>query len=152
MIRFLLMTCVLLAFAPRHSTALTVTDPRCEYRNNPLGVDVAQPRLGWTLESSRRSEQQTAYQVLVASRQALLDQDHGDLWDSGKVVSSTQNQIPYGGVDLISHRQVFWKARVWDGAAAPTAWSACATWTMGVMKPADWQAEWITFGNAGRHS
>ena len=148
MIRFLLMTCVLLAFAPRHSTALTVTDPRCEYRNNPLGVDVAQPRLGWTLESSRRSEQQTAYQVLVASRQALLDQDHGDLWDSGKVVSSTQNQIPYGGVDLISHRQVFWKARVWDGAAAPTAWSACATWTMGVMKPADWQAKWITFGNA----
>ena len=139
---------VWLAFATCLSTAMTVTNPRCEYRTNPLGVDVAQPRLGWTLESSRRGERQTAYRVLVASRQALLDQDQGDLWDSGKVANAAQNQIPYAGTDLTSNRQVFWKVRVWDGAAAPTAWSTGATWTMGVMKPDDWQAKWITLGTA----
>ena len=143
-----LLTCGLLAFATGHGTAMTVTNPRCEYRINPLGVDVAQPRLEWNLESSRRGERLTAYQVLAASSQELLDRDKGDLWDNGKVVGATQNQIPYGGADLTSNRQVFWKVRVWDGAAAPTAWSPGATWTMGVLKPDDWQAKWITFGNA----
>jgi alpha-L-rhamnosidase len=88
------LTCGLLAFSTGHGTAMTVTNLRCEYRSNPLGVDVAQPRLGWTLESSRRGETQTAYQVLVASSQALLDQNKGDLWDSGQVSSTALNQIP----------------------------------------------------------
>jgi alpha-L-rhamnosidase len=40
---------------------------RCEYCENPLGIDVAQPRLSWVSESAHRGEVQTAYQVLVAS-------------------------------------------------------------------------------------
>ena len=36
---------------------------RCEYLVNPLGVDAAQPRLRWVLESQRgeRGRSQTAY-------------------------------------------------------------------------------------------
>src|ERR1035438_4424543 len=58
---------------------------RCEYLDNPLGIDSLQPRLSWVLESKQRAEMQTAYQILAASSEALLKADSGDLWDTGKV-------------------------------------------------------------------
>ena len=48
---------------------------RCEYRVNPLGVDVPAPRLSWIMvaaNSNQRGVRQTAYRVLVASTAALL--------------------------------------------------------------------------------
>jgi alpha-L-rhamnosidase len=47
--------------------AAEVVDLRCEYRVNPLGIDVLKPRLSWEMKSDRRGEVQTAYQILVAS-------------------------------------------------------------------------------------
>jgi hypothetical protein len=123
--------------------AMTVMNLACEDRINPLGIDVAQPRLGWTLQSSQRGDTQTAYQILVASTQALLDSNTGDLWDSGTVATNRQNQIPYGGAALQTSQPVFWKVRVWDANGIASPWSATATWAMGVLNPADWQAQWI---------
>jgi hypothetical protein len=125
------------------SQAITVANLSCEDRANPLGIDVTQPRLGWTLQSSQRGDTQTAYQILVASSQALLNADTGDLWDSGMVATNQLNQILYGGAPLQTSQQVFWKVRVWDVNQAASAWSASATWTMGVLNAGDWQAKWI---------
>src|SRR5208283_92592 len=90
------------------SHAITITNLACEDRINPLGIDVAQPRLGWTLQSSQRGDTQTAYQILVASSQSLLNSNTGDLWDSGMVTTNRQNQISYGGAALQTAQQVFW--------------------------------------------
>ena len=123
--------------------SLFVTNLACEYRVNPLGVDLTQPRLGWTLQSSQRGDKQTAYQILVASSQALLDANAGDLWDSGQIISEAQNQIQYGGAALQTSQQVFWKVRVWDVSSAASPWSPSAIWTMSVLNPSDWSAQWI---------
>jgi hypothetical protein len=68
--------------------AVEVENLRCEYLENPLGIDVAKPRLSWKLETGdlkpERGIKQTAYQVLVASTPELLAKDQGDLWDSGR--------------------------------------------------------------------
>jgi len=43
---------------------------RCEYLENPLGIDVVKPRLSWQLKASnpiQQGQMQSAYQVLVAS-------------------------------------------------------------------------------------
>jgi hypothetical protein len=37
--------------------------------------------LSWLLKSPRRSQKQTAYQVLVASSPATLEHNQGDVWD-----------------------------------------------------------------------
>src|SRR5438067_3026109 len=66
---------------------LRAGDLRCEYRRDPRGIDVAQPRLSWMLLSDRRGDRQAAYQVLVASTADALARDGGDVWDSGKVAS-----------------------------------------------------------------
>lgn len=54
---------------------LKVERLRCEYLVNPLGVDSAQPRLSWTLDSKERGQVQTAYQILVASSPDALRKD-----------------------------------------------------------------------------
>ena len=126
---------------------------RCEYRENPLGMDRLTPRLGWVLEaggpqSQVRGLRQTSYQILVASSAELLEHDRGDLWDSGTVASDQSLQVAYAGKPLESRMRCWWKVRVWStaiGQAEPEAgpWSSAASWSMGLLKPEDWQARWI---------
>ena len=144
------------------ASAAEVTKLRCEYLNDPLGIDVQKPRLSWVIEggdqqsevgnpkSETRNKLQTAYQVLVASSSELLAKDQGDLWDSGKVASDRSIQIEYDGRQLESRRVCHWKVRVWiarggvrDIGGEPSAWSAPAKWSMGLLRPEDWQAMWV---------
>lgn len=114
---------------------------RCEYLENPLGLDVSKPRLSWVIRSDRRGEAQVAYEVLVASTPELLAMDKGDCWDSGKVESDRSTLIEYAGKALKTRTQYYWKVRVWDQGGA--VWSEPAKWSMGMLKPEDWQAKWI---------
>ena len=123
--------------------AMSIERLRCEYRENPLGIDARVPRLSWVLSCPRRGAQQTAFQVLVASTPENLQQDRGDRWDSGKVLSGQSIQVPFGGTPLASRQSCYWKVRVWDEADQVTPWSAPASWTMGLLEPADWQGQYI---------
>jgi alpha-L-rhamnosidase len=127
------------------SAKLTVSDLRCEYRVEPLGIDVLRPRLGWQLNSQERGQSQGAYQVLVASSRRLLSENKGDLWDSKKISSSQSIQIVYSGSPLKSGQHCYWKLRVWNQEDKPTPWSAPTRWTMGLLNSQDWKAKWIGF-------
>jgi alpha-L-rhamnosidase len=116
---------------------------RCEYSVDPLGIDVATPRLFWQVESADRGERQTAWQVLVASSPDILSAGRGDLWDSGRVDSDATTHIRYAGAALASSQKVHWKVRVWDRGGRPSGWSAPATWTMGVLTAQEWKGIWI---------
>ena len=72
-----------------------------------------------------------------------MNKDKGDLWDSGKVTSEESLNIAYAGKALASSQQVFWKVRAWDEGGKAGSWSESATFTMGVLNDADWQAKWI---------
>ena len=120
---------------------------RCEYRDNPLAIDSTSPRLSWILTSTRAADRQTAFQILVATDPQKLAPGEVDLWDSGKIVSDNSIQIPYAGKPVVSRQQCFWKVRVWDMNGKPSPWSAAQSWTMGFLKPDDWQAQWIGRGD-----
>ena len=49
--------------------AFAVDHLRCEYLDNPQGIDVPKPRLSWIIQSGRQGEVQTAYRIIVASSQ-----------------------------------------------------------------------------------
>jgi len=127
------------------TAGLKASKLRCEYRVNPLGIDVLKPRLSWVVESSERGQFQTAYQIIVSSTRLNLENDIGDLWNSGKVESSETNQIEYDGEKLLSRMECWWKVRVWDKYGRPSKWSESAYWTMGLLKPEDWEAKWIGY-------
>ena len=126
------------------SAAVATTNLRCEYLIDPLGIDAGSPRLSWILTSNQRDDDQTAYQVLVASSADALKGDKGDLWDSGKVVSDASSQISYAGTALSSRQSCYWKVRAWDREGNPGAWSPVARWQMGLLRPSEWQAKWIS--------
>ena len=137
--------------APSIHAALTVRDLRVENlsASAALGIDTAQPRLGWKLLSDSRADHQTAYQILVASTAENLSADIGDLWDSGRVESSASQFIPYAGKPLASSQQVFWKVRAFDASGQSSLYSQPAAWTMGILAPKKnegWHpdARWIT--------
>lgn len=134
------------------ASAATVEDLRCEYRENPAGIDAARPRLSWVLSAAERNVKQTAWQVLIASTPERLARDQGDLWDSGKIESDRSIQNEYAGKSLESRARCHWKVRVWTGGPDPSAWSAPASWSMGLLKPEDWQAKWIGFDDAGKQT
>ena len=92
----------------------TISHLTCEYRTNPLGIDVHQPRLSWKMQSDQRGAHQTAYQILVAPSDTDLERGVGLLWDSGKIESDQSIQVPYHGPALVSGQRVHWKVRVWN--------------------------------------
>lgn len=128
----------------RTAAPLAVSALRCESEAGPLGVDRAQPVLGWTVRGEGRGRSQSAWQILVASDPAKLDSGQGDLWDSGKQPSAETAAIPYAGQALAPAERVYWKVRAWDEGDRASAWSEPASWTMGLLAPADWRAQWLT--------
>ena len=152
---FTLAALLLAPLASLHATE--VASLRCEYRDNPLGIDVPKPRLSWVLQEpqseisnsrfqSKRSVAQTAYQVLVASSEELLKKNKGDVWDSGKVVTEQSVLVEYNGKPQESWKQCHWKVRVWDKEDTASDWSQPAAWTMGLLDSNAWQAKWIGAG------
>lgn len=125
---------------------MRITNLRCEYTEHPLGIDVREPRLSWMLEDPQRGQMQTAYQILVSSRKDLLDAGHGDLWDSGKVVSGQSGNIVYAGKPLHSATCYYWTVRVWDRDDQASPYSAAATFETGLFSSDDWHGKWIWAG------
>lgn len=117
---------------------------RTEYSVNPY-IDIPRPRLSWELTSENTDERQTAYRVLVASTQELLDQDHGDFWDSGKILSDVSNQVEYDGKALGSSTKAYWKVKCWGRDGKPGIWSKTVTWETALMSPENWKASWIGY-------
>lgn len=135
---------LLFAALPVHATGtLAPQDLRVEYRTDPLGIDIVQPRHSWIVHSNQRGDMQTAYRIVAASSPQLLEADQPDLWDTGKVLSAQTTQVVYGGERLESRMQVFWKVRVWDREGRASPWSTTAQWSMGLLAFADWEADWI---------
>lgn len=117
---------------------------RCEYLDNPIGIDVAKPRLSWQVASDRNAESQSAYRVLVASTPEQLDANVGDRWDSRKVQSDQTLFVEYAGDPLASRQACHWKVQVWDNDGNST-WSDPASWSMGLLNEDDWSADYISF-------
>ena len=81
--------------------------------------------------------------MLVASSPVLLQKNQGDLWDSGRVASSQNVWIEYGGQPLVSGQRAYWKVRIWSDAGAALPWSELAFWSMGLLQASDWHSKWI---------
>lgn len=122
---------------------LTLTNLRCEYALNPLGIDSPRPRLSWVAVAvGGRNHRTTAYQIVAATTPEGLERGATDLWDSEKV-SSDAIQVEYAGRALGSGERCNWKVRAWDENDQPGPFSPPAWFEMGLLSPDDWQAEWM---------
>lgn len=109
--------------------------------SDPLGIDIQKPHLSWNLKSNYNGQKQTAYHILVATSKENLEDNNGDLWNTGKIESGQSVHIVYRGEKLEPREPVFWKVRVWDRDGKQSVWSKTAKWEMG-LNPSDWKAKW----------
>jgi alpha-L-rhamnosidase len=118
---------------------------RCEYMENPQVIDVHEPRLSWVnvAEKGDRGQVQTAWEIRVAGTKENLLNGKADLWQSGKIVSNLSNNILYNGKILLSRQDCWWQVRTWDKKGEASNWSEPAFWSMGLLKPDEWKAQWI---------
>lgn len=131
------------AAASADESAVTPVNLRCEYRTNPLGIDVAAPRFSWQIQDSTRGARQTAYELVVSTDQSFANEEKA-AWATGKMSSDQSVQVAYAGKPLTSSTRYFWRVRTWDAAGKAGKWSEPAWFETALLSPGDWRAEWIT--------
>lgn len=104
-----------------------------EYLTQPMGLGIAKPRFYWNCEGGIK---QTAYRI-VARRNAE------EVWDSGKVLSSSMTHILYEGKALSSRDIVNWSVQLWDENDIPGEISE-SSFEIGLLEESDWCANWIS--------
>ena len=129
---------VLLSFSVAYSQA-KAAKLLVENLENPVGLDVKQPRFSWQLLTDKRNVQQTAYEIKVSNGKTVA-------WSSGKQNGDASVHIPYGGPDLKSGQKYTWQVRVWDNSGKGSDWSPAASFSMALLNISDWKASWISPG------
>ncbi len=125
----------------------TVGELRCEFQENPMGIDRINPLLQWKINDDRRGAKQIAWQVIVSSSHEKVTHIESDVWDSEKITSEQSVHVVYTGPSPESGKTYYWRVRIWDKDGKVTAWSEPALWEMGLLGDNDWKAQWIAHSN-----
>lgn len=106
-------------------------DLSLEFIRQPSAVSVLDPlpEFGWVVPIE--SVYQSAYQILVASSREKIDDNIGDMWDSGQVRGDQSANIEYAGNSLQPGTQYYWKVRIWDEVNRLTHYSAPQAFQVG---------------------
>lgn len=139
--------------APPKGVALTADSQQAEGSLKPsrlrwngsdfaLNSSARLPRLQWQVSGAGRAQAQSAYQVLVGTDPAALRGGSGDIWDSGKVLSSETSNIHYFGAELSGRQHGVWTVRVWDQQGRPSSYAAPQAWEIAPWDE-DVEGEWI---------
>ncbi|MFY0688016.1 MAG: hypothetical protein JXQ90_12675 [Cyclobacteriaceae bacterium] len=142
---FLLLTGLCISLSHSLFAQSTPSNLKCEYKTDPVGIAIQNPRLSWQLKSDEKSRgvMQTAYQIQVAKTSEDLNSCQNLIWDSGKTASNQSTQIEYKGPELEARQTYYWRVQVWDNQQKKGVWSKVASWEMGLLDSKEWQAKWI---------
>jgi alpha-L-rhamnosidase len=141
----IVLSSVLCSLAPL-SAAATIKNLEVEYRQTPLGIDVAEPRFSWQMATTagERGYTQAAYQIEVKDSKGAV------VWDSKRTETPNSLAIKYSGAPLKAATRYSWTVSVWNQTGAKLA--ASSWFETGLMDPAPdasaWGgAKWIGGGN-----
>lgn len=106
---------------------------RTAYLENPIGIDIKNPYFYWNCEGGKK---QNAYQIIVK-------REGEEIWNTGKVDSSSMTHIEYKGKELHSRDEITWRVSLWDEDDVQGEWSE-GSFEMGLLDSSDWTAKWIS--------
>ncbi len=148
MVLILLLSCQLLTAQSMEFKRLI-----CNAQVNPIAIEDTNPLLSWVVYADGFNREQSAFHVLVASKEDLLNEDAADLWNSGKITSSQSAHVKYQGNKLLPTQKYFWKVKIWDETGKVSDWSPVNGFEMALMEESNWgNAKWISLSNDTRTS
>lgn len=118
---------------------LSVYDVRSEYKKNPVGIDVTEPRVSWKLASDRTNVKQKSYHLQVAGDESF----DGIIWDSGVVETDQSIHVELTDIEVKSRQRYYVRVKVTDQKDRESDWSETSFFEMGLLDVAEWQADWI---------
>lgn len=130
---------------------ITLNQLSCNHFENAIGV-LDKPVFGWKLNASQNNQSQTAYQIVVSSSIKNNLASIGDVWDSKKIISSSQINIPFYERTLTSSKSYFWKVKIWDQSGKSSSWSKSSQFITGLINKEDFKGEWITSNKQKEHA
>ena len=112
------------------------------HRNDaePILISDDQPEFSWIVNDKDDNEYQTAYRLIIATSQKLIDQNKGDFYDSKKVKSNQSINIRYKGPGFKSGTAYFWKVKTWDKDNKDSEWSRSGQFVK-ALATKDWKAK-----------
>jgi alpha-L-rhamnosidase len=114
---------------------------KCEYLENPVGIDTEMPRFLWILNSNEKSKMQTAYRIVVYTRNSASEET---IWDSGKILCpGSVNNFYKGEKALQSQTTYYWKVKIWDENDMESSWSDPAFFHTGFLGNDTIKGKWI---------
>ncbi len=149
---FILIVVLFSLQANRAEAKTVVSGLFCEYKVNPLGIDVEKPRLSWQLVSDGQNITQTAYEIRLAKDKKDLLRGKNLFWESGKVDTYRSVNVEYTGPNVTSMQRIYWQVRVWDNQNKRSDWSEVAFWETGIMQKNLWTANWISMPDEPENS
>lgn len=102
------------------------------------------PEFGWIIP--QENIMQTAYRILVSSSVKNIENNFGDIWDSGKRMGNISINIPHEGGKLKPLSEYYWKVKVWDKSGSESSYSEYQRFRTGNFeKNREWagQSEWL---------
>ena len=139
----ILLLALLCSTAGAAAQDFSVVNPRCEYRDEPLGINTLTPRFSWQISARDRGFLQSAYELIVGDDRAAVAAGRGNLWRV-KAKGAESLHIPYAGKALESGKEYYWSVRVWNAAGEVSPWMPVNRFSTGLMSPDAWSgARWI---------
>ncbi|PWT72556.1 MAG: alpha-L-rhamnosidase [Bacteroidetes bacterium] len=138
--------CLFLVISSRGQNCLHPANLLCEYLENPICIDVKTPRFSWTLESQRKNEFQSAYELIVSNNLEQVHEGKGNFWSTGKTPSSKSIQVKYAGKSLQPFTKYYWRVKVYD-LKNQECWSEINWFETAALDPQDWVSSWISDGS-----
>jgi len=132
----------LYAASPLQPAALS-----CEYIENPLGIDTRAPRLAWNFTSTERNQVQSAYEIIVSDNLPAINKGMGNIWTTGKIISSENIQLPYAGKPLQSFTRYYWRVKIYNQKDEASDWSEINWFETAMLDLNEWRAKWISDGS-----
>ena len=120
-----------------------VINLRVENLQNPIGLDIKNPRFSWMIDSNEFNQVQTAYQIIVSSSAELIKENQADIWNSGKVISDQSNNIMFSGKALKSMKCYFYQVIIWGKDNDESDYSEIAIFETAFLDQDEWKVKWI---------
>ena len=120
------------------------SDLKCDYLENPVGIDNPFPRLTWQIDDDSPGAIQSAFSILVGTDSLEVENGEGSMWHTKKI-HSQQQLVSYAGAALQPFTKYYWKVITWNKKNDRNA-STVYSFETGMMDIKNWQGNWISDG------